>query len=196
MIWVGNNEVETGWQSWSHRQAFQKSITAQQRERIEQGMHTLFDVTLRDVVARYAPEVPYQPTSPGTSSATGPVNVLDQGDYHYWNVWSGKALPANAYRATWCSATRRKASTCRHRRSTRSLRRRVPGYTLTLASDKLAREVWISFGGLDAKLSDNAFDPLPGGKVTVRIQSRASLADLQRALQVQVLAAALRGPAP
>ncbi|TAM94561.1 MAG: glycoside hydrolase family 2 protein [Rhodanobacteraceae bacterium] len=96
VLWCGNNEVETGWESWDDRKKFKASITSTQRKQIEQGMRELFDHTLRDVVARYEPSVPYWPSSPGTDYE-GPVNVIDNGDYHYWNVWSGDALPASAY---------------------------------------------------------------------------------------------------
>ncbi|MGH8183598.1 MAG: glycoside hydrolase family 2 protein, partial [Rhodanobacteraceae bacterium] len=96
VLWCGNNEVETGWESWDDRKAFKKTITAAQRETIEEGMRQLFDHTLRGVVAKYAPYVPYWPSSPGTDYE-GQVNVTDNGDYHYWNVWSGDALPVTAY---------------------------------------------------------------------------------------------------
>ncbi|MDE2054221.1 MAG: glycoside hydrolase family 2 protein [Xanthomonadaceae bacterium] len=96
VLWCGNNEVETGWESWDDRKAFKKTITPAQRGHIEQGMRELFDRTLRDVVAKFAPDVPYWPSTPGTDY-DGPVNVTDNGDYHYWNVWSGDALPVTAY---------------------------------------------------------------------------------------------------
>jgi beta-mannosidase len=96
VLWCGNNEVETGWESWDDRKAFKKTLTAAQRQHIEQGMRELFDHTLRDVVAKNEPNVPYWPSTPGTDY-DGPVNVTDDGDYHYWNVWSGDALPATAY---------------------------------------------------------------------------------------------------
>jgi beta-mannosidase len=96
VLWCGNNEVETGWESWDDRRAFKKTLTATQRQHIEQGMRALFDHTLRDVVAKNAPDVPYWPSTPGTDY-DGPVNVTDDGDYHFWNVWSGDALPVTAY---------------------------------------------------------------------------------------------------
>jgi beta-mannosidase len=48
--------------------------------------------------------------------------------------------------------------------------------------------VWVSFGDMDAELSDNAFDLLPGQSMTVTVHSKAALAKLQQALQVQDLA--------
>jgi beta-mannosidase len=66
------------------------------------------------------------------------------------------------------------------------------GYMLTLDSDKLASEVWVSFGDVDAEVSDNAFDILPGQRVTVAIRSKASLDALRKALKVQDMADAMR----
>ena len=96
VLWCGNNEVETGWESWDDRKTFKKSITPAQRKHIEQGMRALFDHTLRDVVAKNEPSVPYWSSTPGTDY-DGPVNVTGDGDYHYWSVWSGDALPVTAY---------------------------------------------------------------------------------------------------
>ncbi len=90
VVWCGNNEVATGWQTWGDRQKFRKSEPADVVRRIEQGMHDLFDVTLRDVVEKLEPSVPYRPGSPGNDGA-GPANATSQGDYHAWKVWSGSA---------------------------------------------------------------------------------------------------------
>ncbi|GAB3781978.1 glycoside hydrolase family 2 TIM barrel-domain containing protein [Dyella agri] len=95
-VWVGNNEVETAWESWDTSLDFQAKQGKAESQRVEQGMRELFDHTLRDVVASRSPEVPYWPSTP-SSDYDGKANVLDNGDYHYWNVWSGKALPASAY---------------------------------------------------------------------------------------------------
>jgi beta-mannosidase len=65
------------------------------------------------------------------------------------------------------------------------------GYALTLSSDTLARNVWISFGDLDAELSDNAFDLLPGQSVTVTVHSKAGLEKLKQALHLQDLASVM-----
>ncbi|HKR76805.1 MAG TPA: glycoside hydrolase family 2 protein [Rhodanobacter sp.] len=96
VVWVGNNEVETAWESWDTSLDFQAKQGKAESQRVEQGMRELFDHTLRDVVASQSPEVPYWPSTP-SSDYDGKANVLDNGDYHYWNVWSGKALPASAY---------------------------------------------------------------------------------------------------
>jgi beta-mannosidase len=68
------------------------------------------------------------------------------------------------------------------------------GYTLTLSTDQLARDVWVSFGEVDADVSDNAFDLLPGQSISLTVHSKASLQQLQHALQVQNLAAVISKP--
>ncbi|MDQ6645613.1 MAG: glycoside hydrolase family 2 protein [Pseudomonadota bacterium] len=96
VLWCGNNEVQTGWESWPDRAAFRKQIGPAETAKVEQGMRELFDHTLREVVKREQPDVPYWATTPGTDMK-GPANVPDDGDMHYWDVWSGKAKPAEAY---------------------------------------------------------------------------------------------------
>ena len=88
VLWCGNNEVQTGWESWPDRADFQKSISADERQRIENGMRELFGNTLRKVVKDNDPDVPYWASSPSTDF-DGEANVLNDGDYHYWKVWSG-----------------------------------------------------------------------------------------------------------
>jgi len=96
VVWVGNNEVETAWESWDTSLKFKATQGKAESQRVEQGMRELFDHTLRDVVASQSPGVPYWPSTP-SSDYDGKANALDDGDYHYWNVWSGDALPASAY---------------------------------------------------------------------------------------------------
>ncbi len=61
------------------------------------------------------------------------------------------------------------------------------GCALTLETKSLARGVWIDFGVLDAELSDNALTLLPGETRTLQLRSPASLAELQRALNIRAL---------
>ncbi|WP_184671619.1 glycoside hydrolase family 2 protein [Rhodanobacter sp. A1T4] len=96
VLWAGNNEVQTGWESWPDRQAFKKAISPDERERIVTGMVNLFGNVLRNVVTRYAPDVPYWASTPSTDY-DGAANVPDDGDYHYWDVWSGQAKPVEEY---------------------------------------------------------------------------------------------------
>jgi len=90
VLWCGNNEVETGWESWPDRKKFALAIGPAERARVEHGMRTLFGETLRGVVRRYAPDVPYWASSPSTDF-DGPANVPEDGDMHVWDVWAGSA---------------------------------------------------------------------------------------------------------
>jgi beta-mannosidase len=63
------------------------------------------------------------------------------------------------------------------------LSKTADGYVLTLQARQLARDVQISFGDLDAQVSDNYFDLLPGEEVTVTVKSGASLEQVQSALK-------------
>ncbi|KRE88897.1 beta-mannosidase [Frateuria sp. Soil773] len=96
VLWCGNNEVQTGWESWPDRKAFARSVGPTERRRIEDGMRELFDHTLRDAVREHSPQVPYWASSPSTDYE-GPANVPDDGDVHFWDVWSGAARPVEAY---------------------------------------------------------------------------------------------------
>jgi beta-mannosidase len=64
-----------------------------------------------------------------------------------------------------------------------------------LTAAALARDVWVSFGDLDADVSDNAFDMLPGQSVTLVVHSKAGLDALRQALDVQNLADVMAGKA-
>lgn len=96
VLWCGNNEVQSSWLSWGDRKALQASLAPAENERIKQGMRDLFGEVLREVVAQHDPDVPYWPSSP-SQGGDGFANTLDDGDYHYWDVWSGEAKPATAY---------------------------------------------------------------------------------------------------
>lgn len=96
VLWCGNNEVETGWDSWDDRLKFRKSIGAAEADRIEKGMRELFGHTLRQVVVAEDADVPYWASTPSTDF-DGPANVPTDGDMHYWDVWSGAAKPMQAY---------------------------------------------------------------------------------------------------
>jgi beta-mannosidase len=58
---------------------------------------------------------------------------------------------------------------------------------LTLKSNVLARQVFLSFGDLEARPSDNYFDLIPGQPVEIKVDSKAKLADLQHSLSVTSL---------
>jgi len=59
--------------------------------------------------------------------------------------------------------------------------------TVTLQSSKLARNVLLLFGDLEAQTSDNHFDLLPGEVVTVRVKSPATLEQLRAAMKTESL---------
>src|ERR1700723_1359488 len=59
--------------------------------------------------------------------------------------------------------------------------------TITLQSQKLARNVYLSFGDLDVKISENYFDLLPGEPVTLRLKSPATLDQIRDAMKVMSL---------
>ncbi len=64
----------------------------------------------------------------------------------------------------------------------------VPGgYALTLSSQTLARQVWVDFGALDIRPSDNAFDLLPGEPAILTFTSSSGLAAVKKALSVRSL---------
>jgi len=68
-----------------------------------------------------------------------------------------------------------------------TLRKNAEDYTVTLQSSKLARNVLLSFGDLDAQTSDNYLDLLPGEVVTVRVKSPATPEQLRAAMKTTSL---------
>jgi beta-mannosidase len=67
------------------------------------------------------------------------------------------------------------------------------GGVLVVSAKRLAREVWVDFGSLDATLGDNAFDLLPGETRELRVDSQAGIDALRGALRVRSLAGATKG---
>jgi beta-mannosidase len=57
-------------------------------------------------------------------------------------------------------------------------------YKLKISSAVLARDVYLSFGDLDVKVSDNYFDILPGETIETTVTSAASLADIKAQMKV------------
>ncbi|MDR2057942.1 MAG: glycoside hydrolase family 2 protein [Dysgonamonadaceae bacterium] len=86
-LWCGNNECLEAWFGWGWEKKYQ-SQNPQYAEIIWKQYDTLFNHLLKDVVADYAPESFYWPSSPyyrpegGTSDKSG--------DRHYWDVWHGR----------------------------------------------------------------------------------------------------------
>ena len=65
-----------------------------------------------------------------------------------------------------------------------SLENSGDGYSVTLRSPTLARSVYVSFGDLDVRTSDNYFDLLPREAVTIKLKTSASLDKLKQSMQV------------
>ena len=61
-------------------------------------------------------------------------------------------------------------------------------YKIRVSSPVLARDVYLSFGNLDVKLSDNYFDLLPGETAEITVTSAASLDALKEHLKIISLA--------
>ena len=57
-------------------------------------------------------------------------------------------------------------------------------YTVTLKSEKLARNVYVSFGNLNVEAGDNYFDLLPAEPVAIRLKSAATLEQLKGVMKI------------
>jgi beta-mannosidase len=68
-----------------------------------------------------------------------------------------------------------------------NLTKSAEGYSLTLQAAALARNVYVSFGDLDVRVSDNYMDLLPGELVTVTLKSSSSLEQINGAMKVTSL---------
>jgi beta-mannosidase len=66
-------------------------------------------------------------------------------------------------------------------------------FKIRVTSPVLARDVYLSFGDLDVKLSDNYFDLLPGETAEITATSAASLDTLNAQLKINSLADAFNG---
>jgi beta-mannosidase len=67
-------------------------------------------------------------------------------------------------------------------------------YVLRLSSRALARSVYVSFGELDAKFSDNYVDLLPGEPAEIQFTSPATLDQLKANMKIMSLAEAFAPP--
>jgi beta-mannosidase len=67
-------------------------------------------------------------------------------------------------------------------------------FKIRITSPVLARDVYISAGAIDAKLSDNYFDILPGETVVVAATSNATLDEMKAQLKVVSLTDAFAAP--
>ena len=78
----GNNEMETGWLSWGGVKDQSEELKAMYTEQ--------FEVLLKDVCAREAPDSFYWPSSPSSGGGFDDPNDLNRGDVHDWSVWHGR----------------------------------------------------------------------------------------------------------
>ena len=78
----GNNEMETAWMEWEEVKHHPDSM---RQDYLEQ-----FEVLLKDVCLREAPDTFYWPSSPSSGGGFDDPNSLDRGDVHDWSVWHGR----------------------------------------------------------------------------------------------------------
>lgn len=89
-ILCGNNEIEKGWNEWGFSLFFPEH---------KPGYRLLFEKLLPELAARYAPHIPYWPSSPSAGGGGRKTCHPHYGDTHNWSVWHG-GLDASAYRRT------------------------------------------------------------------------------------------------
>jgi beta-mannosidase len=70
------------------------------------------------------------------------------------------------------------------------------GYSISLRTAALARNVYISLGDLDVQMSDNYFDLLPGEPVTITLKTSSTLEQLTSALKITSLTEAFQPAVP
>ncbi len=78
----GNNEMETAWLDW---EGVRKQPEFLKRDYLEQ-----FEVLLKEICLREAPDTFYWPSSPSSGGGFDDPNSLDRGDVHDWSVWHGR----------------------------------------------------------------------------------------------------------
>ncbi|MDI9339857.1 MAG: glycoside hydrolase family 2 protein [Sediminibacterium sp.] len=120
-LWCGNNENDEGWKNWGWQKQYH--YTPQDSGKIWNDYLRLFHKELPELVAMYAPQNAYWPSSP--SIGWGRKESLLQGDAHYWGVWWGmepfevykqkvgrfmseygfQSMPSSYYYSTFCSDT-------------------------------------------------------------------------------------------
>ena len=77
-----------------------------------------------------------------------------------------------------------------------SLNKADGGYSITLQTPALARNVYVSFGDLDVQTSDNYFDLLPGEPVTITLRTSSTLDQLKSVLKITSLTEAFQPATP
>lgn len=87
-ILCGNNEIEKGWKEWGFTLFFPEH---------KPGYRYLFEELLPELTARYAPQIPYWPSSPSAGGNFRKTCNPRYGDSHNWHVWHG-GLDYSTYR--------------------------------------------------------------------------------------------------
>ncbi|RGX81134.1 beta-mannosidase [Bacteroides stercorirosoris] len=86
-LWCGNNECNDAWFNWGWQKRY-KAQNPEYEKKIWKQFNDQYNVTLPQVVAEYAPESFYWPSSPFARFDGGSDDR--NGDRHYWDVWHGK----------------------------------------------------------------------------------------------------------
>lgn len=87
VIWVGNNEIESGWNHWGWKEHLPASLWDDYLK--------LFYGVLPGVCRSLDPSRPYWPSSPSSNLEDDPESQK-MGDLHYWQVWHA-SLPFSEY---------------------------------------------------------------------------------------------------
>ena len=87
VIWVGNNEIESGWFHWGWKNQFPA--------RLWDDYLKVFYGVLPEVCSSLDPSRPYWPSSP-SSNLEEDNESQKMGDLHYWQVWHA-SLPFSEY---------------------------------------------------------------------------------------------------
>jgi beta-mannosidase len=87
VIWVGNNEIESGWFHWGWKDQLPAGLWDDYRK--------IFYGVLPEVCSSLDPSRPYWPSSP-SSKLEDDNESQKMGDSHYWNVWHA-SLPFSEY---------------------------------------------------------------------------------------------------
>lgn len=87
-LWCGNNEITQAWYAWGWKEQHEADHP-EAAKLMWQQYENLFHTLLPELVAEYAPESYYRPSSP-YSRQYGKVEP-HRGDDHYWGVWHAKA---------------------------------------------------------------------------------------------------------
>jgi beta-mannosidase len=87
VIWVGNNEIESGWFHWGWKD--------QLPAKLWEDYLKIFHGVLPEVCSSLDPSRPYWPSSP-SSNLEEDNESQKMGDLHYWQVWHA-SLPFSEY---------------------------------------------------------------------------------------------------